>query len=223
MEHDVVTPGLADFENAVQAHGGTVVFVSGRWKPDMARATVIALRRARLSNEPNLVIGNKFHDDPNNKMSDADAKKAAQEEIRKKYGLPVAMFDDRKSNLDAVASLSQNPLTRGKLVAHDFISVVSCIPGYSAAPTADPDLPAISNFFLDRIDPRVGASSAAAAADANGPRGDANLPAATAAVPASTMLPAVKASVQADTTADVTSHAAVVSPTRPLTPGGVAS
>jgi len=209
MEHDVVTPGLAEFEDAVQARGGTVVFVSGRWKPDMARATLIALRRARLSNEPNLVIGNKFHDDPNIKMSDADAKKEAQKVIRAKYGLPVAMFDDRKSNLDAVASLNKTGL-----VASDFISVVSCIPGYSSAPIAA-SAPAISNFFLNRIDPRAGpGSAAAAAAAASGPSlslGDtATLPAAPRP---SRML------LNADPSADVAPRAAVVSPAVPLTPG----
>lgn len=162
MEDDVITPGLSEFEDAVQALGGTVVFISGRWTSEMARASRIALHRAHMGNEPNLVIGNKGHDDPSKPLSDSDAKKQAQDYIRAHYGLPVAMFDDRKSNLDAVASL------RGDKVAADFVAVVSCIPGYSAAPTAtsDPTLPAISNFFLNRLDPRAPDGSAAAAAAA---------------------------------------------------------
>jgi len=157
MEDDVVTAGLGEFEDAVQARGGKVVFLSGRWKPDMARASLIALRRARLGNEPNLVIGNRGHDDPSKKVGDAEAKKMAQDGIRAEYGLPVAMFDDRKSNLDAVASLKGT----GK-VAEDFITVVSCIPGYSAAPlnAAGADLLVHSNFYLNRVDPRAPATAA---------------------------------------------------------------
>ena len=153
----MVTPGLWEFEDAVQARGGKVVFLSGRWKPDMARASLIALRRARLGNEPNLVIGNPGHDEPSKKVGDAEAKKMAQDRIRAEYGLPVAMFDDRKSNLDAVASLKGT----GK-VAEDFVTVVSCIPGYSAAPlsAAGADVLVHSNFYLNRVDPRAAAAAA---------------------------------------------------------------
>ena len=161
----MVTPGLGDFEDAVQARGGKVVFLSGRWKPDMARASLIALRRARLGNEPNLVIGNPGHDDPSKAVSDAEAKKMAQDRIRAEYGLPVAIFDDRKSNLDAVASLKST----GK-VAKDFLTVVSCIPGYSAAPLdpAAADVLVHSNFYLNRVDPRAVAAAALPAVAAGG-------------------------------------------------------
>jgi len=151
MADDIPTEGLADFERRVTEAGGQLVFVSGRWRPDMIDATYTALRRAGLQERLNVVIGNAGHDAAGGeKISDAEAKKRMQQQVNSDYGLPVAYIDDRISNLQAVASLT------GGLVADGFVTVVSCVPGYSAAGThTDPNVEAISNFYVERKDPQV--------------------------------------------------------------------
>lgn len=153
MVDDIPTEGLSDFERRVIKAGGSIVFVSGRWRPEMVEASYTALRRAGLQEPIQLLIGNPSHDaDPGERKSDAEIKKEMQKQINAQYGLPVAYIDDRISNLNAVAALKRE----GNLVAQDFIIAVSCIPGYSAAAThEDPAVAAISNFFLERKDPRT--------------------------------------------------------------------
>ncbi|GCA62296.1 ribose 5-phosphate isomerase, type A [Kipferlia bialata] len=149
MADDIPTEGLADLEERVHEAGGQLVFVSGRWKQDMISATHTSLSRAGLRHPIQVVIGNPGHDTPGKVITDAEAKVLLQREVAK-YGTPVAYIDDRKTNLDAVAALAGNG------VAQDFVTVVACVPGYSAADYhKDPSVKATSNLYVDRVDPRA--------------------------------------------------------------------
>lgn len=152
MADDIPTEGLANFERRVTAAGGLLVFVSGRWQADMIEATYASLRRAGLKESINLVIGNPGHDSSSGeKISDAQAKVLMQKKIISEYGLPVAYIDDRIDNLEKVAAavLKQYGVKK-------FVPVISCVPGYSAAPTyKQHEVNAISNFFTERKNPQT--------------------------------------------------------------------
>eukprot|EP01061_Rhynchopus_euleeides_P013820 TRINITY_DN23_c0_g1_i4.p1 TRINITY_DN23_c0_g1~~TRINITY_DN23_c0_g1_i4.p1 ORF type:complete len:2139 (+),score=1003.49 TRINITY_DN23_c0_g1_i4:111-6527(+) len=145
MADDIPTEGLLDLEERVHACGGKLVFFSGRWESWHVDMSVSPLRSIGLRHGVNLVIGNPGH----GQVSDSDAKKKLLEQVNAKYGLPVAYVDDRYTNLEPVAQ-------SGK-VSSDFVGVISCIPGYTAAPVyrQHPEYLALSNFFLHRPAPRI--------------------------------------------------------------------
>jgi len=135
MSDDIPTPGLAELVEKVREAKGDVVFISGRWSPEMYDPSRIALKRAGIRGPINIEFGNLGH-----RLSDADAKKELQQRILKKYGKPVACIDDRTGNLDATAE-----------GFHPFVKVISRIPGYTSAPLPknSEDYLTISTFSME--------------------------------------------------------------------------
>lgn len=96
---DKLAEGLVPFVKEVERHGGTVVFISGRWEEEQFEPTREVLKQGGIR-DFNLLIGNPQHD----KVGDAESKALKQPEIRKKYGTPVAIIDDRLDNRNAVCT-----------------------------------------------------------------------------------------------------------------------
>jgi len=134
LAFDVITPGVVEFENAIHDAGGAVVFISGRWLDSQIQASNDFLYRCGIPSERvHLVIGNENHDT----VDDAANKVLQQPKIKVQYGEPVAVFDDRVANVDAIDKAND-----GKLV-----KVVVAIPGYSAADVG-PEYLVTSTFKL---------------------------------------------------------------------------
>ena len=137
VSRDVPTAGLAKFEQLVRQAGGKVVFISGRWTDEQIRGTNVALKKSGIPRDHiHLLIGN-----PDKKYSDSENKIRFQDIIKEKYGTPVAFFDDRKSNLDAL-----------KRVIPSLITVAVAIPGYSAASDVLNAENAVATFELDGVE-----------------------------------------------------------------------
>ncbi|KAH3759992.1 ribose 5-phosphate isomerase, type A [Pelomyxa schiedti] len=120
MANDIPTTGLLNFINQVEKLGGVVVYISGRWLDVQLAPTVYALREIRSTEADRLLFGNPdlAH------VSDEQNKANKQPEIKVRFGLPVAVFDDRAHNLKAVNEACGNSL----------ICVQMAIPGFSCAP-----------------------------------------------------------------------------------------
>lgn len=128
MAEDEPTPGLGRFVEEVEAAGGRVVFLSGRWLPDHVQPSRECLRRAGIP-EPRLVIGNPWHESlvppgaP--RLGDAELKAWRQAEIVSRFGQPLAILDDRPANRAAVAGALRHPI----------LSIAVAIPGFTCDPT----------------------------------------------------------------------------------------
>lgn len=129
---DEPTPGLGEFVRRVEDRGGRVVFLSGRWRVDQIAPSRAALQRAGIA-APSLLIGNPWHAenvrDGEAVWSDAQVKKIRQAEIRERYGVPVAVFDDRRTNREAVAAANAEFLATAGLPP--VLGVAVTIPGFS--------------------------------------------------------------------------------------------
>ncbi len=121
---DQPTPGLGEFVRAVEDAGGTVVFISGRWLEPQFEPSRQCLMRAGVPS-PNLMIGNPDHSGvvpPGTKpLSDAEIKARRQPQIRAQYGQPVAVFDDRIANRQAIIAANDYPV----------LGVGIALPGFS--------------------------------------------------------------------------------------------
>jgi hypothetical protein len=135
---DEPTPGLGEFVRCVEDLGGTVVFLSGRWRTNQIPASRTALQRAGIAN-PTLLIGNPRHEEnlcPGEKAwSDAEVKALCQGDIVRRYGIPVAVFDDRRANRDAVIAANADILTVAGLPS--VLGVGVAIPGFSYDPETE--------------------------------------------------------------------------------------
>jgi hypothetical protein len=129
---DEPTPGLGEFVRRVEDRGGSVAFLSGRWLDEQVPPSREALRRAGIS-EPVLLIGNPRHAEnvhPGEKAdSDAEVKQKRQTEILANLGTPVAVFDDRAANRDAViTAVAACPECAGR---PPVLGIGIAIPGFS--------------------------------------------------------------------------------------------
>lgn len=114
---DTLVAGIVDFVKEIEQKGAVALFISGRWDPLQFTPSREILIRGGISN-PVLLIGNPQHD----KISDAESKALKQEEIRKDYGTPVAIIDDRIDNRAAVCNA--NP-------GIDMLSIGISIPDFT--------------------------------------------------------------------------------------------
>ncbi len=123
LYEDSPTPGLGAFVHRIEELGGIVVFLSGRWLKEQIKPTVVSLRRAGIA-APNLVIGNPWHETLSSAsgkvLSDAEIKAYHQQEIRKKYGIPVAIIDDRVKNREAVLAANRGSMLSIAIAIPDF-------------------------------------------------------------------------------------------------------
>lgn len=117
---DTLTPGLCEFIAKMQKSEAVVVFVSGRWKEEQIQPTLDVLKKGNLETIP-LMIGNPMHD-AEHPISDSEIKAIHQVEIRRKYGVPAVVIDDRKTNRDAI--VNANP-------GIEMLSVGCAIPGFT--------------------------------------------------------------------------------------------
>lgn len=138
LEYDTLTKGLSNYIRRMQKMGAIVVFVSGRWKEEQIEPTKYVLKKGGLEDIP-LMIGNPRHDGEN-PISDSQIKALHQEEIRKKYGMPVAIIDDRKENREAVCAA--NPKC-------EMLSISCSISGFTFDEETSGALLGISNFILN--------------------------------------------------------------------------
>jgi hypothetical protein len=124
MFEDEPTPGLGSFVHHMESLGGCCVFLSGRWEDEHVEPSLESLKRSGISN-PNLVIGNPWHEtkseSPQQTLSDSALKAWRQEEIRRRFGTPIAIIDDRISNRNAVLCESPTPM----------LSIAIAIPGFT--------------------------------------------------------------------------------------------
>jgi hypothetical protein len=137
---DTPTPGLGAFAHRIGEVGGEVVFISGRWLPEQVQPSITSLRRAGIS-EPKLVIGNDRHPTlvpPDRALSDSQIKVLHQEAIRKGYGCPLAILDDRVANRAAVIGS----------IGPTMLGIAVCIPGFTFDPVADTEPLRISTFEM---------------------------------------------------------------------------
>lgn len=127
LQEDSPTPGLGSFVHRIETSGGQVVFLSGRWLPEHESPTLATLRRAGIPN-PNLIIGNPWHEtlvhDRSDAVSDSAIKAWRQAEIARRFGRPVAIIDDRQGNRSAVQSSN----------SHDILGIAIAIPGFTCDP-----------------------------------------------------------------------------------------
>jgi hypothetical protein len=158
LRTDDPAPGLGEFVRRVEDRGGVVVFLSGRWQVEQVPPTLAVLRRAGIA-KPVLLIGNPRHArnvvSGESPWSDAEVKGRAQEEIRVRYGIPVAVFDDRASNRELV--IRHNADCHAALGLPGVLGVGVAIPGFTNDPaTASAGL-RVSTFESgcpDGCDPR---------------------------------------------------------------------
>jgi hypothetical protein len=127
LVEDQPTPGLGAFVHAIERAGGRAVFLSGRWLNEHTEPSIKALRRAGIK-EPDLIIGNPWHEtlvsEPTTAVSDARIKAWRQALIRKSYGEPVALIDDRHANRKSVAVA----------IGPGLLQVAAIIPGFTYDP-----------------------------------------------------------------------------------------
>jgi hypothetical protein len=137
---DEPVPGLCTWVERVEAHGGRVVFVSGRWLPEHIGPSIECLRRAGIP-RPALIIGNDQHETlvgRDKALSDAAIKANRQAEIRVRFGEPVAFVDDRPANRTAVA----------QTLGSSLLPVAITIPHFTCDPENDVAEWRISTFEL---------------------------------------------------------------------------
>lgn len=123
LKTDSLTNGLAGingFVEKVKKYGGKVVLISGRWKEEQIAPTKVILKDHGLGDIP-LLIGNKGHDSKV-PIGDAEIKALFQVEIRKNYGVPAVIIDDRLANRKAVCDAN---------LGNDMLSVGISIPGFT--------------------------------------------------------------------------------------------
>ncbi|QTL47331.1 ribose-5-phosphate isomerase RpiA [Priestia aryabhattai] len=106
LAEDILTEGLISFISEIENRGGIPVFISGRWKEEQFEPTKEVLIRGGIKN-PILVIGKPSHDGKG-PLSDAENKAMRQQEIREKYGTPIAIIDDRLENRVAVCKANSD-------------------------------------------------------------------------------------------------------------------
>lgn len=127
LREDEPTAGLGAFVNSVEASGGHVVFLSGRWLEAQVEPSLESLRRAGIA-RPRLLIGNPWHETlvaPGQAtLSDAAVKAWRQATIVREMGTPIAVIDDRAANREAIVSSHSHPVA----------SVAIAIPGFTADP-----------------------------------------------------------------------------------------
>ena len=144
---DEPTAGLGLLVHTLESAGGRVVFLSGRWLAEHKQPSLECLKRAGIPN-PELVIGNPWHETlvpaGQTRLSDAELKAWRQDEIGRRYGIPVAIVDDRPGNRLAVDTANGGGLLR----------VAIAIPGFSADPSVYESEYRISTFedFSQTID-----------------------------------------------------------------------
>lgn len=147
LADDEPTAGLGAFVRRVDDLGGRVVFVSGRWRIEQIPASIAALQRAGIE-APHLVIGNHRHErnvlPGEEPWSDARVKAAQQEEIRSRWGVPVAVFDDRAANRAAVIEGNREFLEARGLP--QVLGIAVAIPDFSHDPATDLAPERISTF-----------------------------------------------------------------------------
>lgn len=147
LAEDEPTPGLGLFTEKVESLGGCVVFLSGRWLDEQIEPSLACLRRAGIQ-EPKLLIGNPWHEtlvlDRNRSLSDSALKAWRQAEVRRRWGCPVAIIDDRETNRLAVLAANEQPVE----------SVGIAIPGFTVDPIIDQAPLRLSTFedFSQTID-----------------------------------------------------------------------
>ena len=123
LAEDEPTPGLGDFVRRVEDRGGVIVFVSGRWLVNHIPPTRIALKRAGIA-APVLLIGNHLHEEnvvaakDEVAWSDSEVKRRIQADVRERYGVPVAVFDDRQVNREAIIEANRDYLRAGPAECH---------------------------------------------------------------------------------------------------------
>lgn len=115
-----LTPGLADFTRRVADAGGVVVFNTGR-RESMREEVLGVLARGGVSH-PNLVMKPEH-----SRLSTEEAKAAAQDAIRARYGRTVAVIDDLGANRDLVA----------RAAGGEVMEVPIALPGYETELTTD--------------------------------------------------------------------------------------
>ena len=129
LREDEPTAGLGAFANLVEASGGRVVFLSGRWLEAQVEPSLESLRRAGIAN-PRLLIGNPWHETlvaPGQAtLSDAAVKAWRQATIVREIGTPIAVIDDRAANRLAILRSHSHPIA----------SVAIAIPGFTVDPVA---------------------------------------------------------------------------------------
>ncbi len=127
LSEDEPTPGLGGFVHFVRDAGGEVVFLSGRWRFDQVVPSLKALRRAGVA-KPSLVIGNAWHENhaqlQKKVLSDAEIKAHHINFIKKRFGSPVAVIDDREKNRAAIVAACGGGI----------LSVGISIPGFTSDP-----------------------------------------------------------------------------------------
>ncbi len=136
LAEDEPTPGLGEFVRRVNDVGGVVMFLSGRWLESHVAPSISVLKRAGIT-DPILMIGNPRHpdlvSDVETQLSDSEIKQRRQTEIRSNHNyLPVAIFDDRKSNRDAV--IAANAEIDGEFTRPPMLGIAVAIPGFSYDP-----------------------------------------------------------------------------------------
>lgn len=139
LGEDEPTAGLGLFVDWVEAAGGRVVFLSGRWLLEQVAPSLECLRRAGIP-EPALIIGNPRHESfvPTGQpaLSDAAVKAWRQEEIRARYGVPVVVVDDRVANRQAVQNAN----------AEEVLGIGIAVPGFTADVSIRDALLRVSTF-----------------------------------------------------------------------------
>ena len=137
---DEPAPGLCSFVQRVEAHGGRVVFISGRWLAEHISPTLACLKRAGIPH-PALIIGNDQHETlvgRGKAISDAALKANRQMEVRARFGEPVAFIDDRPTNRAAVA----------QTLGPNLLSIAITVPNFTYDPENDLAEWRISTFEL---------------------------------------------------------------------------
>jgi hypothetical protein len=140
LVEDEPTPGLCSFAHRVIEKGGLVVFLSGRWLPEQVKPTVECLHRSGLGMVP-LLIGNDRHEslvEPSLAVSDSQLKAQRQVEIRDRYGVPIAIVDDRAANRRAVS----------KSNSFELLEIAISIPGFTSDPQNFESPKSIRSFEL---------------------------------------------------------------------------
>lgn len=143
LAEDTPTPGLGAFVHRVERFGGRVVFLSGRWLTEHKAPSLVALKRAGISN-PLLVIGNPWHEtlvsDPLLAVSDSRIKAWHQQQVLRDFGQPIAIIDDRASNRAAV----QNAVATAQGI--EALGVAIAIPGFTGDPVTANESLRVSTF-----------------------------------------------------------------------------
>jgi len=137
---DAINHGLVAFEQKLSELDCSLVFISGRFMDVQRTPSYLSLLKSGIPKERIhvYVAGNE-----RGQKSDSYVKLQWQDEIIQKYGIPIAVIDDRKeSREDVVNQLSAK-------LGQPVLSVGIAVPGFTSDPTTNNEPLRISTFESD--------------------------------------------------------------------------